>query len=262
MVHPPGPSNVVGSRRKAISRPLEPKLLGTMQPRKYPPILPARPPQREGESSPSPQQSPSKDQPAKRSGGKQVACNECRRRKTKVSIGIYLPFFVLPSPAAPLPHTSPPFPFSLTQFSPQDDELTVLQCDGQRPMCSNCRKRGVSSCIYTEKLESVPEVLVEVLRLLKSLPDNRASDLLRILRENDDPATVLSRFRGDRVGDQPYLVPDSEYEATPAAQNSLESELGAKNPTSYPALAPVLLSVLAESNLLRPLRESVLVNQE
>lgn len=124
-------------------------------------------------------------------------------------------------------------------------------------MCTNCAKRGLRFCIYAEKLEAVPQVLVEVMNLLKSLPDERAFELLRILRENDDPATVLSTFRGDREGGGgAHPQPDQETEAPPVSRNTLESELMAKNPVSYPPLLPIIPSVLAESNLLRPLGKS------
>ena len=124
-------------------------------------------------------------------------------------------------------------------------------------MCSNCKRRGLTSCIYAEKLELVPDVLVEVVKHLRTLDEVRSVDLLRILRANDDPATVLSVFKGDREGNQPHAIPGPDHEAPPAARDSLESELMSKNPTAYPALCPVIPSVLADSNLLRPLRESV-----
>ena len=76
-----------------------------MQLRKYPPILPATPLQREGENSTPVQRDLPKDQPQnKHGGGKQIACNECRRRKTKASriMFISIPFFLFPLPT---PHS-------------------------------------------------------------------------------------------------------------------------------------------------------------
>ena len=121
-------------------------------------------------------------------------------------------------------------------------------------MCSNCRKRGLRACIYAEKLQLVPEVLVEVVKRLRVLDEDRAVDLLRILRANDDPATALSVFEGEREGTRTQAVPGPDHEAPPPARNRLELELMTHSPTMYPALYPVVPSELAESQLLRSSR--------
>lgn len=97
---------------------------------------------------------------------------------------------------------------------------------------------------------------------LRTSDEARALDLLRILRAYDDPATVLSVFKNGREGDLPRPIPSPDHGAALASRPSLESELMSKNPMAYPALCPVLPSVLAGSDLLRPLRESVSGKEE
>ncbi|KAI1373399.1 hypothetical protein F4677DRAFT_429521 [Hypoxylon crocopeplum] len=123
------------------------------------------------------------------------------------------------------------------------------KCDGIRPKCSNCLKRGVASCVYIDTPKPTPEAM-EVLELLKSLPQEHAYALLAVWREGGDTATVLSTFK-ERTAEGEPAAPGS----TPA-RTLLESELMANNPRAYPLLRPINASVLARSNLLHPLRPS------
>ena len=79
-------SQPISRRKETLTSPIanETRISGTMQPRKYPTLLPATTWPVKDESSSSNTQSPSKEEPKKGGNGKPVACNECRRRKTKV----------------------------------------------------------------------------------------------------------------------------------------------------------------------------------
>lgn len=107
-----------------------------------------------------------------------------------------------------------------------------------------------------------PEVVVEVLRLLRTLPDDRAANLLWVLRRNDDPATALSIIRGDTEEHTSNSGINPDHETPPTARDSLESELMTKNPAAYPPLLPIIPSVLAKSSLLRSARNPGPEDQE
>lgn len=124
-------------------------------------------------------------------------------------------------------------------------------------MCVNCRKRGFTDCIYAEKMVPMPEAVAEVLGLFRTLPDDRAFELLRVLRHNDDPVTALSIIKGDRAGNSCQSKVGPDEQAPPIARDSLESELKVKNPIAYPPLLPIIPSLLAESNLLRSVRQNL-----
>ncbi|KAK7755965.1 hypothetical protein SLS62_001907 [Diatrype stigma] len=102
----------------------------------------------------------------------------------------------------------------------------------------------------------MPEAVVEILTLFRTLPDKRAFELLRVLRHNDDPVTALSIIKGDRAGNSCDSKVGPDEQAPPIARDSLESELKVKNPAAYPPLLPIIPSLLAESNLLRSVRRN------
>ncbi|KAI0840471.1 hypothetical protein F5Y06DRAFT_241282 [Hypoxylon sp. FL0890] len=104
-------------------------------------------------------------------------------------------------------------------------------------MCSTCVKRGRTSCVYSERRDAASNA-IELLELLKSLPEEKASELLRDLREKGDAAFVLNEFKGAPI-------------ASDRVHPDIESELKAKYPNAYPALVAITPSVLAASNLLR-----------
>ncbi|KAI0386079.1 hypothetical protein F5Y04DRAFT_243295 [Hypomontagnella monticulosa] len=129
-----------------------------------------------------------------------------------------------------------------------------MQCDGARPRCSNCVKRGITTCIYVDRIKAGPEAL-EVLELLKMLPEDRASALLSALREKGDVESALSIFR-ERDGNIGPMTPEPGAQESSRLRNTLESELIAKNSKAYPPVRPINASVLAQSDLLRPLQPS------
>ncbi|KAI1483801.1 hypothetical protein F4774DRAFT_366536 [Daldinia eschscholtzii] len=172
----------------------------TMQPRKYPVLLPSSTLPQEGESSKSGQR-------RQRPG----ACTACRRRKIK--------------------------------------------CDGMRPRCTTCVKRGMPSCIYIDKAKVGPEAM-ELLELLKSLPINEAFALLGALREEENPAIVLSGLKDDSLDD--HTVPLGLDTRGPIPPRSmLELELMANNSKAYHALRRISPAALAKSDLLRQIRPSM-----
>ncbi|KAI0473637.1 hypothetical protein GGR56DRAFT_676123 [Xylariaceae sp. FL0804] len=230
-----------------------------MQPRKYPPILPAAPPS-VGLPSPAPSTSTSsssaaapntKDAARSRRAGAQPrpgACTECRGRK--------------------------------------------IRCDGVRPVCSNCNKRGQPHCVYPERPKNAHDVM-ELLELLRSQPEPRAVDLLRGLRAHGDLAHVLARTKGGGGGgggggnnndnnrntttnqgaaagewDQGQgttttttrmETSESDYSSNNNNNNNnnnrplIEPELMASHPKAYPPLRHIDGAALARSHLLQPL---------
>lgn len=129
-----------------------------------------------------------------------------------------------------------------------------MQCDGARPRCSNCVKRGFTICVYIDKVKAGPEAL-EVLELLKMLPEKQASALLDALRETGDVESALSVF-GERGGDIGSLALEPGAQGSSSVRNMLELELMDKNSKAYPPTRPIHASVLAKSDLLRPVRPS------
>lgn len=112
-------------------------------------------------------------------------------------------------------------------------------------------KRGVSRCVYVDRSKAGPEAM-EILELLKSLPEERAFMLLGVLRARGDAGSVLSILKeGSADGDQTFHSPDTNSEGSMPSQNLLELELMAHYPKAYPLLPPIKASLLAKSNLLR-----------
>jgi len=92
---------------------------------------------------------------------------------------------------------------------------------------------------------------MELLELLKTLSEDRAIALLKLLRERGDTTTVITEFKkGDDDAGSPY--PPDSYGSI-RHRNSLERELMTHNPQAYPVLLPIDPAVLARSNLLRPM---------
>lgn len=201
-------------------------------PRKYADILPT--PSVLGESSSASSSQPPSENRSRKRSGPSVACEECRTRKTRVSACQMCPrrlryLVIFSSFSVPL----------LTR------QLIVLKCDGARPACSNCAKRGKPSCLYLDKQKTGPTAM-QWLDRLKTWPRYRALMLLNSLRARDDLVTLLSEFSD----------PEQAIEALGTPSSLFEAELIATNPNSYPALRPIDISVFTESHLLHPTRAS------
>ncbi|KAK1995452.1 hypothetical protein LX36DRAFT_725304 [Colletotrichum falcatum] len=155
-----------------------------------------------------------REDPSKRKRvGTDVACNPCRRRKTR--------------------------------------------CDGIRPICAACRKRS-TECIFVEKKES-PRLgqssggSNEILELLKSAPEPQAFEILRLLRTNGDPDSVLKIVKGGQNGAKVLSKNDTEC-AIRSVQSPLEFELMVRNPVAYPARHHAPLTALERDGLPGPRR--------
>ncbi|KAI0455229.1 hypothetical protein F5B21DRAFT_514133 [Xylaria acuta] len=123
------------------------------------------------------------------------------------------------------------------------------KCDGARPACRNCAKRGIAACVYPERLVNGPKA-IELVELLRSVSDERATALLKHLRERGDLAAVLAEYR-DGADDRDSPSKMASWESR-QHRSSLESELIAHNPTCFPNLSPIDPGILARSDLLRP----------
>ncbi|KAI1747898.1 hypothetical protein F4782DRAFT_543213 [Xylaria castorea] len=123
------------------------------------------------------------------------------------------------------------------------------KCDGVRPACSTCLKRGITACLYPERLVNGPKA-IELVDLLRSLSDERSTSLLKRLRERGDIAALIADFRDSgKESDSPSKL----ISCNPRKHmTSLESELMAHNPKSFPNLPIMDPIILERSHLLRP----------
>ncbi|KAJ3554059.1 hypothetical protein NPX13_g10720 [Xylaria arbuscula] len=111
-------------------------------------------------------------------------------------------------------------------------------------------KKRLSSQPRPERLVNGQRA-IELVELLKSLPEDRSTSLFKRLREKGDPAAVISESRGPASeGASPSK--SDYYTEYKQHQSSMEGELIANNPRSFPVLPPIDPAVLARSNLLRP----------
>ncbi|KAI0405614.1 hypothetical protein F4802DRAFT_606649 [Xylaria palmicola] len=181
-----------------------------MQPGKYPRILPAAPVIRAGQASAS--SSP---------GGTGSTGKEPAKRRMSSQ----------PRPGACI-----------------ECRARKTKCDGTRPACSHCAKRGQAACVYPERLVNGHKA-IEFIELLKSVSEERSTSLLKRLREKGDLTIVLAEYRGGAEdGGSP-----SKLEAWGSRQRqiSLEGELMAHYQKAFPFLRPIDPKVLARSHLLR-----------
>ncbi|KAI0016238.1 hypothetical protein F4780DRAFT_773036 [Xylariomycetidae sp. FL0641] len=192
-----------------------------MHSRRYPPLLPALSVSQDRDPSSSTSDSPAGNNSSSRNTSEQE--QDRARRQSGVS----------------------PRPRACTEC-----RARKTKCDGRRPMCSHCLKRGLTTCIYPEKSGATPEV-GELLELLQSQPEDRAVTLLGLLRAKSDITSVLTVFKGGGASKHDHVLSKREEDAADA-RNFLVSELMAKHPTAYPSWQPVSASKLGKSDLVRP----------
>ncbi|KAK2050906.1 hypothetical protein LY76DRAFT_557765, partial [Colletotrichum caudatum] len=167
-------------------------------PKRLAPLLPA-----EVRSDRFPLDSHREDPSKRKRVGTDVACNPCRRRKTR--------------------------------------------CDGIRPICAACRKRS-TECTFVEKKEP-PRLCQlsggchEVLELLKTAPEPQAFEILRLLRTNGDPDSVLDIIKSGQNGIKRLSNNDTAC-AIRSMPPPLEFQLMTRNPIAYPALRHAPLATL------------------
>ncbi|KAI0805335.1 hypothetical protein GGR55DRAFT_690676 [Xylaria sp. FL0064] len=129
-----------------------------------------------------------------------------------------------------------------------DCRTRKTKCDGVRPACGNCAKRGTTVCVYPERLMNGQKA-TEFVELLRSSPEDHSNALLKSLRENHNNSSVISHFK--RATSESGCFPKSDdWESTNLS--SLEGELMANNSKSFPTLPPITPASLARSNLLHP----------
>lgn len=116
------------------------------------------------------------------------------------------------------------------------------QCDGGHPTCAYCSQRGLTNCTYSHPRGLTDQdSLLDTCDFLKTAPSEEAINLLRLLREGDDPSVALGYMKGDDDDGRP-----------PPAQSPFEHALMAYNPGLYPVLRPHSARDLEGSNMLRP----------
>ncbi|KAI0130158.1 hypothetical protein BJ170DRAFT_303366 [Xylariales sp. AK1849] len=148
-----------------------------------------------------------------------------------------------------------------TQLACNNCRAKKTRCDGVRPVCGPCARRGVS-CAYNDKKEPSDEA-IEILELLKTVPEKTSFEILRLFRAHYDPAMVLSMVKVGSIGGVPQL---STYVAADGLDaptlSPFEWELMTRNPVAYPALPPISVSALERSSLLHPFKEAERESQD
>ncbi|KAI1349833.1 hypothetical protein F5Y01DRAFT_287708 [Xylaria sp. FL0043] len=135
-----------------------------------------------------------------------------------------------------------------------DCRTRKTKCDGVRPACGNCAKRGTTVCVYPERLMNGQKA-TEFVELLRSAPEEHSNALLKSLRENRDTSAAISHFK-NAASESGSPAKSGNWESTNLS--SLEGELMATNSKSFPTLPPITPASLARSNLLRPWPSDVL----
>ncbi|OHX00913.1 n-terminal fungal transcription regulatory domain-containing protein [Colletotrichum incanum] len=125
-------------------------------------------------------------------------------------------------------------------------------CDG-KPECSQCLRRG-RKCEYRVIADAILKVVppgkqlvdkeealnnadaVDLLEILKHVPDDEALEALKLLRSGNKPAEVGSALRRYNVGLSQAAL---NRAILPPKQSSLEFELMTRHPLAYPTWAPV-----------------------
>ncbi|KAH7310441.1 hypothetical protein B0I35DRAFT_73701 [Stachybotrys elegans] len=121
-------------------------------------------------------------------------------------------------------------------------------CDGQRPTCGSCLKRG-SICTFADaaKLSPAPSPAMsqtsekssaELLSILQTAPDDDARELLARLRAGEPVFSILASWREGNEGARPVKPTAAEDMSNILVlapdQASLEYELMIRYPVSYP----------------------------
>lgn len=173
-----------------------------------------------------------------------VACNSCRVKKTAVC-----GYNAVKSSTHPRQYR-----LALTIYS--------AQCDGNRPACTTCVARA-TTCVYIsadpnetpamamkreiEALKESQAILLELLDILKTLPEPKAIALIRTMRlSTADPASLLLSIRGGNLNDS---LP-RQVLAKPATQGSVEFELMIRHAFAYPTLAALDSAAVGITSLL------------
>lgn len=123
------------------------------------------------------------------------------------------------------------------------------QCDGSRPTCSACSRRG-SQCTYPKKedrsrsavdlkhknteLRAKIAAFHDVIGLLQGMSPDDAQHSLHHLMNSQDPVAILNTLRGQSMGTS-MSDEDTARAFFPAAHSKCELELLVRHPFAYPA---------------------------
>ncbi|KAH7265046.1 uncharacterized protein BKA55DRAFT_660600 [Fusarium redolens] len=137
-----------------------------------------------------------------------------------------------------------------TQLACNSCRKRKIRCDGRKPMCEACRRRGEKEpCTYTEnrspgQTSKETEQILGLFEILKTAPEAQAIDMLRVVRSHTDLDTAVSII-------QPQITKNiSNHERSPEHPRhlGLESELMAKHSLAFPALQPLESTILNDPN--------------
>lgn len=175
--------------------------------------VPLRPadPSNSSQTPPSPT-SPNSPPVKRRRVGVAVACDCCRRKKRRVSI--------------------------LPQQRVHGLFLTSLKCDGQRPVCGACERRG-EECTYQmrrKRGEANHDQVVELIRLLNAMPAFEALRAINSVGDITDGAKILEMLKGNMHGRQ--RPSDISTARSLTARSSIALELITRHPAMYWGMHP------------------------
>ncbi|KAG5768988.1 hypothetical protein H9Q73_013688 [Fusarium xylarioides] len=133
-----------------------------------------------------------------------------------------------------------------TQLACNSCRKRKIRCDGRKPMCEACRRRGEKEpCAYAEtrspgQTSKETEQILGLFDVLKTAPEAQAIDILRVVRSHADLDTAVSII-------QPRITKNiSDHERSPEhpRHRGLEAELMARHSLAFPALQPLESSIL------------------
>ncbi|KAL7944147.1 N-terminal fungal transcription regulatory domain-containing protein [Trichoderma barbatum] len=126
-----------------------------------------------------------------------------------------------------------------------------IRCDGRRPACSACENTP-GNCTYRDDSkisEESQSLLLEVVRLLNALPDDKVLDKVKALKKEVDALAILSNLRGRGITEQPSDPTAGIQAMMSDAFQSLE--LGTQYPNAYPTTPILGLETLEEATYQR-----------
>ncbi|KJZ68375.1 hypothetical protein HIM_12235 [Hirsutella minnesotensis 3608] len=112
-----------------------------------------------------------------------------------------------------------------------------IRCDGQRPVCANCREQS-AHCEYRDESpmsEDSKKLVVEVVRALGNLSVRDLFQTVSKIKDETEATTILSTLKaGSANHEKPSSAPTSDR-----SKGAFEKlELAAYNPVAYPLLTP------------------------
>ncbi|KAM3473399.1 hypothetical protein MY5147_004800 [Beauveria neobassiana] len=105
----------------------------------------------------------------------------------------------------------------------QECRLKRIKCEGRRPICSNCAKRGVD-CAYRDELcvsKDARETVVKVVHMLGRMPSSDAIRIIDSTRNEPSAEKILALIRDGlaRQNKQRTLPPGCSNPTTPGVQD-------------------------------------------